>query len=239
MSDRGPVAVAATEAVIDYGPRATIGPVSVQLAEGGVLGLIGANGSGKTSFMRAICALEPLRSGSIEVFGTPVTPGVPVPAVGAMIEEPRFYPWLSAEDNLRLAAGGRAQWRRRIPAVLEAVGLTDVGLVRVDEFSQGMRQRLGLARALLGEPRLLVLDEPTNGLDTGGIGLMHRLLGSLVAAGTTIVLSSHMLGEVERLATMVLALRAGGVVASGTAQEIAERWGSLNEMYAQTVELRL
>lgn len=238
MNDCAPAAVKVTDAVIDYGPRATIGPVSASVPAGGVLGLIGANGSGKTSIMRALCALEPLRSGTVEVFGTEVEPGVPVPGIGAIIEEPRFYPWLTAEGNLLLASGGRKPWRRRIPIVLEAVELTDVARLSVDAFSQGMRQRLGLARALLGAPQLLVLDEPTNGLDGGGIELMHRLLNSLVATGTTVVLSSHLLSEIERLATTVLTLRAGEVVASGRTPDLVETWGSLSEMYANTVEQR-
>jgi ABC-2 type transport system ATP-binding protein len=237
MHSSGPIAVELRDVVITYGFRATIGPVSVCLPAGGVLGLMGANGSGKTSLMRAMCALQPVHGGCVEVLGRAVEPGGPVAGVGAMIEEPRFYPWLSARDNLQLAAGGRSDWQRRIPAVLESVELSAVEHVRVDEFSQGMRQRLGLARALLGEPRILVLDEPTNGLDVGGIALMRRLLASLVADGTTLVLSSHVLTEVQHLATVVLALRAGDVVAAGHTSELVATWGSLDEMYAETVGL--
>jgi ABC-2 type transport system ATP-binding protein len=237
MHSSEPIAVELRDVVITYGFRATIGPVSVRLPASGVLGLIGANGSGKTSLMRAMCALQPVHGGHVEVLGHEVEPGVPVAGVGAMIEEPRFYPWLSAADNLQLAAGGRSDWRRRIPAVLESVELSAVEHVRVDEFSQGMRQRLGLARALLGEPRVLVLDEPTNGLDVGGIAVMRRLLASLVTSGTTLVLSSHLLSEVQYLATIVLALRAGDVVASGQTNELLATWGSLGEMYEETVGL--
>jgi ABC-type multidrug transport system ATPase subunit len=237
MQSSDPIALELREVVIRYGFRATIGPVSVCLPAGGVLGLMGANGSGKTSLMRAICALQPVHAGRVEALGRAVEPGVPVAGIGAMIEEPRFYPWLSARDNLQLAAGGRRDWQQRIPTALETVELSHVANVRVDQFSQGMRQRLGLARARLGEPRILVLDEPTNGLDVGGIALMRRLLASLVADGTTLVLSSHVLSEVQHLATVVLALRAGDVVASGHTSELVATWGSLEEMYAETVGL--
>jgi ABC-2 type transport system ATP-binding protein len=237
MHSSEPIAVELRDVVIAYGFRATIGPVSVCVPAGGVLGLMGANGSGKTSLMRAICALQPVHAGCVEVLGRAVEPGIPVAGVGAIIEEPRFYPWLSAGDNLQLAAGGRKEWQQRISMVLESVELSAVEHVRVEEFSQGMRQRLGLARALLGQPRILVLDEPTNGLDVGGIALMRRLLASLVADGTTLVLSSHVLSEVEHLATVVIALRAGDVVAAGQTSELVATWGSLNEMYAETVGL--
>lgn len=220
---------------IHYGARATIGPVSASVRPGAVLGLIGTNGSGKTSIMRAVCALQRVDAGAIRVFGRPVQPGVPVAGVGAIIEEPRFYPWLSAIENLQLAAGGRAEWNRGLGSALEHVGLSEVARVAVAEFSQGMRQRLALARVLLGEPRLLVLDEPTNGLDAEGIAQLRNILGALVARDTAIVIASHLLSEIEAIANDVLVLSAGQVLVSSATSDIVGRWGSVSKMYERVV----
>lgn len=231
-----PPAVELRRIEIRYGARVTIGPIEAEVRPGSVLGLIGPNGSGKTSIMRAMCGLQPLHAGEIRVLGNPVRPGVPVPDVGAMIEEPRFYPWLSATENLLLAAGGRPAWSDRIPSVLEQVGLAGAAERPVGAFSQGMRQRLGVARALMGEPRMLVLDEPTNGLDGQGVAQMRALLDDFVAAGTSIVLSSHMVGEIQAVADDVLVLAAGQVLETGATADIVTRWGSVGEMYQHAVE---
>ncbi|MGH2919329.1 MAG: ABC transporter ATP-binding protein [Solirubrobacteraceae bacterium] len=234
MTD-APPAAQLQDIEIRYGARVTIGPISAAVAPASVLGLIGPNGSGKTSIMRAMCGLQRLHAGEIRVLGTRVEPGVPVPGVGAMIEEPRFYPWLSAPENLLLAAGGRRAWSDRIASVLEQVGLADTVERPVGAFSQGMRQRLGVARALLGQPKLLVLDEPTNGLDAEGVIQMRTLLDAFVAAGTSVVLSSHMISEIQAVADQVLALVAGQMLASGTTADIVTRWGSVTEMYDHVV----
>lgn len=230
-----PHPVEAREIEIHYGPRATVGPVSFDVRRGSVLGLIGPNGSGKTSIMRAMCALQRLDAGEIRVFGRAVRAGLPVRDVGAMIEEPRFYPWLSASENLQLAAGGRRSWVDEIPGALERVGLSSLGRTPVAEFSQGMRQRLGVARALLGRPQLLVLDEPTNGLDAAGIKEMRTLMGTFAAAGTAIVLSSHLVSEIQAAADEVLVLVAGQAVVSDTMSQIVARSGSLSSMYERVL----
>ncbi len=229
-------ALSLDEAVISYGPRATIGPVSAEIGPGSVLGLVGTNGSGKTSLMRAICALEPVCGGRIAVFGEAVRVGQPVVGVGAMIEEPRFYPWLSGRENLLFAAAGRPEWSARIATMLERVALTSVSEVAVGEYSQGMRQRLGLARAMLGAPSMLVLDEPTNGLDPDGIRLMRELLGSLVAdQQMTVVISSHLLSEIEQMSVELLALSAGRVLVSARTADVVAEWGSVGAMYDHAV----
>ncbi len=220
---------------IHYGPRASIGPISAAVRPGAVLGLIGMNGSGKTSLLRALCALQPVDAGHVRVYGEPVVAGEPVPGLGAMIEEPRFYPWLSARENLVLAAGGRDAWRARIRDVIAAVGLTDAADVRVAEFSQGMRQRLGLARALLGDPRLLVLDEPTNGLDTSAMAQMRELIAGWASRGTAVVVTSHLMSEVEAVADDVLVLNAGELLLNVSMADVLDRWGSVSEMYQRTV----
>jgi ABC-2 type transport system ATP-binding protein len=228
-------AVELSEVEIRYGPRASIGPVDAVVHPGRVLGLIGANGSGKTSILRAICGLQQAHAGQVRVFGRAVRAGVPVSGVGAMIEEPRFYPWLSALDNLLLAAGGRQPWVARIDALLDSVGLGQVRDTAVAEFSQGMRQRLGFARALLGDPRLLLLDEPTNGLDARGTVQIRGLLRAAVDQGMTLILTSHLLTEIEALADEVLVLNAGRQLHSGTTADAVERWGSVSAMYEDIV----
>jgi ABC-2 type transport system ATP-binding protein len=220
---------------VHYGPRSKVGPVSAELPDGAVLGLIGTNGSGKTSIMRAICGLQPFARGEITVAGVAVCTGTPVAGVGAMIEEPRFYPWLTATENLLLAAGGRRQWNERIASALAGVGLGETRDLPVGGFSQGMRQRLGLARAVLGQPRLLVLDEPTNGLDANGMAQMRALLAAHAAGGTAVVLSSHLIAEIEAMADAVIVLSAGDVVHHATTREIVDRWGSVSRMYEAVV----
>lgn len=220
---------------IHYGARATIGPISVAVRPASVLGLIGTNGSGKTSIMRVMCGLQQLDAGEVQVFGRPVQAGLPVPGLGAMIEEPRFYPWLSAAENLRLASGGREEWNSRIPSALERVGLSQVAGVPVGEFSQGMRQRLGFARALMGEPKLLVLDEPTNGLDAESIAQMRGVLRSLAAQEAAIVVASHLISEIQEIADDVLVLSAGQVLVYSATSDIVSRWGSVSRMYERVV----
>jgi ABC-2 type transport system ATP-binding protein len=229
------MAVELREVEIRYGPRASIGPVDAELHAGHVLGLIGANGSGKTSILRAICGLQQAHAGDVRVFGRVVRAGVPVAGVGAMIEEPRFYPWLSAVDNLLLAAGGRQAWVAGIDMVLDAVGLGDVRDTAVAEFSQGMRQRLGIGRALLGKPRLMVLDEPTNGLDARGTVEIRGLLRAAVDQGTTLILTSHLLTEIEALADDLLVLNAGRQLHAGPTTDAVDRWGSVSAMYEHIV----
>jgi ABC-type multidrug transport system ATPase subunit len=203
-----------------FGSLTAVDHVDLDVGEGDVYGFLGANGSGKTTTVRMLLGLVLATSGTVELLGRPMPKeGRDVlPSVGALVEGPAAYGHLSGRTNLRLidasgpAAGGARSRRRRVDEALEQVGLGGVGSRPVKAYSLGMRQRLGLAGALLRQPRLLVLDEPTNGLDPQGIREVRELLAGLNAAGTTIFLSSHLLAEVEQLCTRVGVLDRGRLV---------------------------
>ena len=193
-----------------YGRVLAVDRVDLEVREGDRYGFLGPNGSGKTTVVRMLLGLVYATSGEIEVMGRPVPSKVAevLPRIGALIEGPSCYGHLSGRANLRLidASGkrrGPRNRKQRIDEALERVGLAGVDNRAVKKYSLGMRQRLGLAAALLREPRLLVLDEPTNGLDPQGIREIRDLLAELNKAGTTVFLSSHQLAEVEQLCTRV------------------------------------
>ena len=193
-----------------FGSVLAVDGVDLDVAEGDRYGFLGPNGSGKTTTVRMLLGLVFATSGSIELIGHPVPRRArqALVDVGALIEGPAAYGHLSARTNLTLmdAAGPRGPRhtrRARVAEVLEQVGLDAVGRRPVKAYSLGMRQRLGLAAALLRKPRLLVLDEPTNGLDPQGIREVRDLLVALNEQGTTVFLSSHLLAEVEALCTRV------------------------------------
>jgi len=202
-----------------FGRVAAVREVSLDVREGDRYGLLGPNGSGKTTLVRMLLGLVYATSGSIRVLGEPVPSraGRVLPDIGAIIEQPAAYPHLSGRENLRLldAAGPRSARRtrrRRVDEALEQVGLAGIDRRPVRAYSLGMRQRLGLASALVRRPRLLILDEPTNGLDPRGIRDMRDLLLRLNADGVTIFLSSHLLPEVSALCTRVGVLDSGRLV---------------------------
>jgi len=193
-----------------YGKVLAVDRVDLDVHEGDRYGFLGPNGSGKTTVVRMLLGLVYATSGEIEVMGKPVPAKVSdvLPQIGALVEGPSNYGHLSGRANLALldAAGRKSSGRprrRRISEALDRVGLGGIDNRAVKKYSLGMRQRLGLAAALLRSPRLLVLDEPTNGLDPQGIREIRDLLGELNAAGTTIFMSSHQLSEVELLCTRV------------------------------------
>jgi len=196
-----------------YGRVLAVDHVDLDVREGDRYGFLGPNGSGKTTVVRMLLGLVYATSGDIEVMGKPVPSRVAevLPQIGALVEGPSCYGHLSGRANLALidASGqargplGRRTRRKRIAEALEQVGLAGVDSRPVKKYSLGMRQRLGLAAALMRAPRLLVLDEPTNGLDPQGIREIRDLLTELNRAGTTVFLSSHQLGEVELLCTRV------------------------------------
>ncbi|MGK3205861.1 ABC transporter ATP-binding protein [Amycolatopsis sp. MEPSY49] len=202
-----------------YGSTLAVDAVDLAVREGDRYGFLGPNGSGKTTLVRMLLGLVYATSGEIEVLGKPVPKRVAevLPEVGALVEGPAAYPHLSGRRNLALLdaagrGGGRRTRRRRIDEALEQVGLGGVDQRPVKAYSLGMRQRLGLAGALLRKPRLLILDEPTNGLDPQGIKEIRELLVELNAAGTTVFLSSHLLAEVEQLCTRVGVVDRGRLV---------------------------
>ena len=205
-----------------FGKVEAVREVSLEVREGDRYGLLGPNGSGKTTLVRMLLGLVYATSGSISVLGeqVPRHAGRVLPQIGALIEEPAAYPHLSGRANLRLldAAGRstphglRRTRRSRVDDALEQVGLAGIDRRPVRTYSLGMRQRLGLAAALVRRPRLLILDEPTNGLDPRGIRDIRDLLISLNATGVTVFLSSHLLPEVSALCTRIGVLDAGALV---------------------------
>jgi len=221
-----------------FGPVLAVDSVGLEVTAGDRYGLLGPNGSGKTTLVRMLLGLVYATSGEIEVLGKPVPRKVKevLPEVGALVEEPAAYPHLSGRANLRLfdAAGPRCSRRtrrRRIDDALEQVGLERIDRRPVKAYSLGMRQRLGLAAALVRRPRLLVLDEPGNGLDPRGIRDFRQLLIDLNAAGTTIFLSSHLLREVELLCTRVGVLDRGRLVLQ---QELADLQAATGRIIVQS-----
>jgi ABC-type multidrug transport system ATPase subunit len=192
-----------------YGRVLAVDRVDLDVREGDRYGFLGPNGSGKTTVVRMLLGLVYATSGEIEIMGRPVPSRVRevLPQIGALVEGPSCYGHLSGRANLALidaagkSPGGRR--RQRIDEALERVGLAGVDSRPVKKYSLGMRQRLGLAAALLRAPRLLVLDEPTNGLDPQGIREIRDLLAELNQAGTTVFMSSHQLSEIEQLCTRV------------------------------------
>jgi len=206
-----------------YGHLLVVDQVDLEVREGDRYGFLGPNGSGKTTVIRMLLGLVYATSGSITLLGKPVPKhvGDVLPLVGALVEGPSSYGHLSGRANLALidaagpaggSGGGRRTRRRRIGDTLERVGLGGIDNRPVKRYSLGMRQRLGLAAALLRAPRLLILDEPTNGLDPQGIREIRDLLVELNEAGTTVFLSSHQLGEIEQLCTRVGIVDAGRLV---------------------------
>ena len=204
-----------------YGAVAAVQDLDLDVREGDRYGLLGPNGSGKTTVVRMLLGLVYATSGEIEVMGRPVPSRVAevLPQIGALVEGPSCYGHLSGRANLALldaaGPGGRSARRtraKRIGEALEQVGLAGVGRRPVKAYSLGMRQRLGLAGALIRRPRLLILDEPGNGLDPRGIRDLRELIIGLNESGVTVFLSSHLLAEVEQLCTRVGVLDAGRLV---------------------------
>jgi ABC-type multidrug transport system ATPase subunit len=223
-----------------YGTRAAVDDVDLHVAEGARYGFLGPNGSGKTTMVRMLLGLVYATRGEIEVLGRPVPARVSevLPEIGAMVEGPAAYPHLSGRTNLALldASGPRRdrdgrRRRDRVEEVLERVGMGAVDRRPVRTYSLGMRQRLGLAGALLNRPRLLVLDEPTNGLDPHGIREVREIIGRERDRGRVIFLSSHVLSEVERTADRVGILRHGRLVFEGPTAGVSARYGTLEEAF--------
>jgi len=212
------VPVEARRLVKRYGEIVAVDEVDLTVEPGDVFGYLGPNGAGKTTSLRMMLGLIRPSGGSVALFGRdPLVEGARALAgVAGFVEGPRFYPYLSGRRNLRLLAdfddGGS---RARIEEVLELVELRDRAKDRVGGYSHGMRQRLGIAASLLRDPRLLLLDEPTTGLDPAGMRDMRELVKRLAGEGITVLLSSHLLSEVEELCNRVAIIRSGRIVFQG------------------------
>jgi ABC-2 type transport system ATP-binding protein len=204
-----------------YGERVVaVDRLALRVRRGEVYGFLGPNGAGKTTTLRMLLGLVRPTSGDASVLGAP--PGSPpgLARIGAMVEGPGLYPYLSGRDNLRVLAGHAGVPRGRVEAVLGEVGLRDRAGDRAGTYSMGMRQRLGVAAALLKDPELLVLDEPTNGLDPAGMAEMRAFVAGLAQRGVTVLLSSHLMGEVEQVCDRVGVIRSGVLVAEGTVAQL-------------------
>jgi ABC-2 type transport system ATP-binding protein len=221
VSDAEPVA--ARSLVKRYGELVAVDHVDLTVERGDVFGYLGPNGAGKTTSLRMLLGLIRPTSGEVHLFGRdPLVDGArALDGVAGFVEGPRFYPYLSGRKNLELLADYDGKGTRdRIGAVLDVVELADRAKDRVGGYSHGMRQRLGIAASLLREPKLLLLDEPTTGLDPAGMRDMRLLVRRLADEGLTILLSSHLLNEVEELCNRVAIVRKGSVVYEGTLTEL-------------------
>src|SRR3954469_3761413 len=206
-----------------FGERAALDGIDLEVPRGTAFGFLGANGAGKTTLIRLLLGLAEPTAGTMRVLGHDIRSdrAVALARVGAIIEEPCFHRHLSGRENLRVNAAARDRAAAgRIDAALERVGLAGRADDKVGAYSLGMRQRLGVARCLLPAPELLILDEPMNGLDPAGILEFRGLIRSLVAEGTTVMLSSHLLDEVEKTCDYVAILDQGTVVAQGPIEEL-------------------
>jgi ABC-2 type transport system ATP-binding protein len=205
-----------------FGEVVALDGVDVEIAQGQIHGLVGPNGAGKTTLLGMLLGLTEADSGELEILGEPVHRRRALPdGVAGFVDGPGLYPSLSARQNLAALARLRGDDSEGIGEALDEVGLTAVADDRVRGFSLGMRQRLGLAAALLTRPRLLVLDEPANGLDPVGTRHVHRVLTGLAAHGTSVVLSSHRMDDLAALCREVTILATGRVVFSGPLSELA------------------
>jgi ABC-2 type transport system ATP-binding protein len=215
--------VAARGLVKRYGEIVAVDHVDLTVERGDVFGYLGPNGAGKTTSLRMLLGLIRPTEGSAQLFGRdPMVDGAKaLDGVAGFVEGPRFYPYLSARKNLRLLADyDDAAAKSRIDEVLDVVELSDRASDRVGGYSHGMRQRLGIAASLLRAPQLLLLDEPTTGLDPSGMRDMRDLVRRLSAEGITVLLSSHILAEVEELCNRVAIIRKGRIVYEGQLQEL-------------------
>jgi ABC-2 type transport system ATP-binding protein len=206
-----------------YGEIVAVDHVDLNVQAGDVYGYLGPNGAGKTTSLRMLLGLIRPTEGNARLFGRdPLIDGArALDGVAGFVEEPRFYPYLSGRKNLELCAaydGGGA--RDRIDGALELVDLADRAGDKVKGYSHGMRQRLGIAGALLRQPRLLLLDEPTTGLDPAGMRDMRELIRRLAGEGITVMLSSHLLAEVDEVCDRVAIIRSGRVVYEGALEEL-------------------
>lgn len=203
----------------DYGPVQALKGVSFDVPKGSVFGILGPNGSGKTTMLAIIMDILKPTSGTYKLLGE-VPSEMHRRQIGTFLETPNFYHYLSAERNLHIAAAIKGRGAEDIPKVLEMVNLTHRKKSRFSTFSLGMKQRLAIASSLLGNPAVLILDEPTNGLDPAGIAEIRALIKKMHLEGTTIIMASHLLDEVEKVCTHVAILKKGELVATGGVHEI-------------------
>lgn len=206
-----------------YGDKIAVDSVDLVIPRGVAFGYLGPNGAGKTTLIRMLLGLTPLTSGKMWMLGMelPAERRQALAKVGAIVEEPRFHNYLTGLENLRIAGSVRGEAAfSRIEQSLERVGLRERGSDKVGSYSLGMRQRLGIARCLLNDPELLILDEPMNGLDPAGILEFRHLIRSFVDEGRTVVISSHLLDEIEKTCDAVAIVDKGHIVRQGSLEDM-------------------
>jgi ABC-2 type transport system ATP-binding protein len=221
-------AIQTTALVKSFGTHNAVNAINLAVPRGSIFGFLGPNGSGKTTTIRMLLGLAEPTSGEIKLLGhsVPADAQLALPHVGALVEGPAFYPYLSGRDNLIRfdSADGNADPKTRaarVEAALARVGLTQASEKKVHAYSLGMKQRLGIANALLQPRQLLVLDEPTNGLDPQGTREVRTLIRDLASQGITIFISSHLLLEIEQICTHLAVMSAGNLVAQGSIEELS------------------
>ncbi|GAA2561361.1 ABC transporter ATP-binding protein [Pseudonocardia hydrocarbonoxydans] len=242
----GPLAARAVGLRKTFGSTVAVDGVDLDVPAGSVLGMLGPNGSGKTTLIRMLLGLTRADAGTAELLGHPVPDGAAraLPHVGALVEGPGFHPFLSGRENLlRVAATepllGAREIAGAVDAALDRVGLADAAGRRFRGYSLGMKQRLGLAGALLLPRRLVVLDEPTNGLDPAGTRDVRRIIAELHDGGATVIVSSHLLAEVEATCTHVAVLQSGSLVAAGGLAALLESGTGGLDVVTPDVDLAL
>jgi ABC-2 type transport system ATP-binding protein len=209
-----------------FGARVAVDGVDLRIPAGSAFGYLGPNGAGKTTLIRMLLGLTSVTSGDIRILGQPMPSGraEALARVGAIVEEPRFHPFLTGRENLHIVAAARErEAHARVDGALARVGLAKRADEKVKAYSLGMRQRLGVARALLADPELLILDEPMNGLDPAGMEEFRIMIRGLVGEGRTVVLSSHLLDEVEKTADAIAIVDQGRIVVQGSIGDLTGR----------------
>jgi len=215
------LAISVSDLSKKYESGFAVSHTNFRVPAGTICGFVGPNGAGKTTTIRMLLVLISPTGGTGEILGQPITsPDKYLSQVGAMIEGPAFYPALSGAENLKVLATLGGFPIERVDQLLQQVGLAERGKSKYKTYSLGMKQRLGIAAALLPNPKLLILDEPTNGLDPEGIQEIRQLLRSLADKGTTVFVSSHLLSELELISEYLVMLRKGEVVFAGPMQEL-------------------
>jgi ABC-2 type transport system ATP-binding protein len=249
--DDGPVNAAAAGPAVEthgltkrFGERTAVDQVDLLVPRGCAFGFLGPNGAGKTTLIRTLLGLTKASSGSMILLGHPMPTqsAQALRRVGAIVEEPRFHPHLSGRENLRIIAAVRGpEAHARIAPALARVGLTERAEEKVKRYSLGMRQRLGVARCLLADPLLLILDEPTNGLDPAGIQEFREMIRAMVEQeNRTVFLSSHLLDEVEKICDAAAIVDRGKVIAQGPIAELTRGGdGALNELIVGVDDVEL
>jgi ABC-2 type transport system ATP-binding protein len=201
-------------------PITAVDRVELSVRRGEIYGFLGPNGAGKTTTLRMLVGLIRPTSGTVTVFGQPAGTPAGLARIGSIIEGPGFYPYLSGRDNLRVVARYASVPASRVAPALESVGLAGRGRDKFATYSLGMKQRLGVAAALLKDPELVILDEPTNGLDPAGMRDMRELISELGRHGRTVILSSHLLAEVQQICDRVAVIDHGSLIAESTVDEL-------------------